>query len=633
MSTIHSKFGSLYTLAACTTLGISALPAIAANTDTERPNIVWFLTEDLSPHFLAMFNDGVGCTTPNLEQLAQEGIVYTNAYGNAPVSSAARTTLITGCYAPRFAGSLHRRLTPMPMPEGLNMFPTYLRNAGYYTTNCAKTDYNVVLDEGAWNKINGKIDDWTQRADKSQPFFFMRSKQDTHESRLQFSEETYRTKKTDTDPNAVHIHSFLPDTELMRYTYATFYDRIHDTDTELGEVVEMLRKEGELENTFIFFFGDNGGTLPGTKGYTDNIGFQVPLVVYVPETWRDKIDQPIGSVQDALVSFIDFAPTTLNLANAEIPEQMDGTPFLGKNSIKGHEAVFCYGDRYDELYAFNRSVRKGDFRYARNFQPYHTQSLQATYRYKQLAFEEWRTLFQAGQLNAEQSSFFQPFGAEELYDLANDPAEKHNLVANPQYNSKLKELRGELNSYMVEKNDLGFFPENIVIEEGIENPDNFGFANKARIQQFLTIANLQMSAYTTARPQIKEALASSDDVERWWALTTIASFGDEAKELVPTVQQLLAHPRSYVRARALVALARMGASITPSQALEALHNCKNAAETMVVLNDYTFLVEAKLIEPFQLSVEDLPETNMNIDWRIEYLNKCYHIAKKITVDF
>lgn len=149
-----------------------ACASIAADkVKQERPNIVWFLTEDLSPHYLALFNNGKGAGNSHVRQMAEHGLIYTNAYSNAPVSSAARTTLITGCYAPRFAGSFHRRLQPLVMPEGLNMFPTYLRQAGYYTCNAQKTDYNVQLDKGAWDEIKGELNTWRNRPDKSKPFF------------------------------------------------------------------------------------------------------------------------------------------------------------------------------------------------------------------------------------------------------------------------------------------------------------------------------------------------------------------------------------------------------------------------------------------------------------------------------
>lgn len=107
----------------------------------------------------------------------------------------------------------------------------------------------------------------------------------------------------------------MADTKLVRYTYATFYDRINDSDRELGEPQKCCVRK-MLDNTFIFYFGDNGGSLPGTKGYTDDMGIHVPFVVYIPEKWRDKIGKEYGSVEADPVSFMDFAPTVLNLVES-----------------------------------------------------------------------------------------------------------------------------------------------------------------------------------------------------------------------------------------------------------------------------------------------------------------------------
>ena len=91
--------------------------------------------------------------------------------------------------------------------------------------------------------------------------------------------------------------------------------------------------------------------------------------------------------------------------------------------MNDRDEVYGYGDRFDELYAFNRTVRKGRFKYSRNFQPYHSKSLYAFYRYKQAAFREWKELYAKGMLNEIQKRFFEPQGAEELYDLSVDPYE------------------------------------------------------------------------------------------------------------------------------------------------------------------------------------------------------------------
>ncbi len=108
----------------------------------QRPNIVWIISEDNSKHYLKHF-DPDGAPTPNIEAMAREGVTFDRAFSNAPVCSVARTTLITSCYAPRIGTQFHRRIEMASMPSGIQMFPAYLRSAGYYTTNNSKEDYNA----------------------------------------------------------------------------------------------------------------------------------------------------------------------------------------------------------------------------------------------------------------------------------------------------------------------------------------------------------------------------------------------------------------------------------------------------------------------------------------------------------
>ena len=128
---------------------------------TEKPNFVWIISEDNSIHYLDHFFPG-GADTPNIKKMAQHGITFDNAFSNAPVCSVARSTLITGCYAPRIGTQYHRKTLMVPMPEGVRMFPSYLRDKGYYTTNRSKTDYNVVPGKGVWHESSGKAH-WRKR--------------------------------------------------------------------------------------------------------------------------------------------------------------------------------------------------------------------------------------------------------------------------------------------------------------------------------------------------------------------------------------------------------------------------------------------------------------------------------------
>ncbi|MCB0634849.1 MAG: sulfatase-like hydrolase/transferase, partial [Lewinella sp.] len=109
---------------------------IQAQTAVSRPNIVWLVSEDNSQHWLQLYQKN-GVAMPSVEALAQHGLVFDHAFSQAPVCSVARSTLISGSYAPRIGAQYHRKSEPVPMPDGLKMFPYYLRQAGYYTSNNA----------------------------------------------------------------------------------------------------------------------------------------------------------------------------------------------------------------------------------------------------------------------------------------------------------------------------------------------------------------------------------------------------------------------------------------------------------------------------------------------------------------
>ena len=132
------------------------LSLIACNrfieSEKPRPNILWLVSEDNSP-LLGCYGDSLACT-PNLDKLASRGVRYTGAYANAPVCSAARSTLINGMYGIRL-GIYHHR-SHHPMPSEFKPYPVYFGQAGYYCTNNAKKDYNLVNDYDCWDESSNK---------------------------------------------------------------------------------------------------------------------------------------------------------------------------------------------------------------------------------------------------------------------------------------------------------------------------------------------------------------------------------------------------------------------------------------------------------------------------------------------
>lgn len=609
------------------TIGLSS-SVMATVKPAKRPNFVWFMEEDVSKHYLSLYNsDGSGAVMPNVEKLAREGVVFNHAFSNAPVSSAARSTLFTGCYAPRTGMSWHRKLKKVPMPDGLDMFPAYLREAGYYTSNSSKTDYNCIMPDNTWDNVKGELDGWRNRPQKDMPFFFVRTNAISHESCLHFPLSDVDNKLTMYDLNKVKIPPIHPDTRLFRYTYATFYDRISDTDVELGKLVQMLSDDNLLDDTFIFYFGDNGGSLPGSKGYTSELGLQVPLVVYIPKNWRDKLDLPVGQNVDGFVSFMDFGPTLLHLAGLDISSEMDGTPFLGCDIsleiLNSRNKTFGYGDRFDELYAFTRTVRIGKYKYTRNFVPYQPKGFYAFYRYIMEAFKEWRNMYEKGLLSEAQSSFFNSQEPEELYDVDLDPYEIHNLAKNPDYVSLLKKMRTELKLYMLQKKDLGLFPETIWLTKGGDNPVIFGEKNQKQLKTYSDILDLELIPFETAKSSLRDALKSDDPVERYWAVTVCIYFGKEAVVLKDEIKELLNNDLALVKSKVMLFLSVLGEIKFEKPMLDILYSAKSDAEMLQILGDITYMRDYLNIN-FHIDRNNLSFPIENNLWRLKYINSSFN---------
>lgn len=600
---------------------VSILGSIGAAAD--RPNVVWIVSEDNSIHYLNHFFEG-GATTPNIEALAAEGLTFNHAFSNAPVCSVARTTLATGCYGPRIGTQFHRRYAMVPMPEGLRMFPAYLRDAGYYTTNNSKTDYNAIPSKDVWDESSNTAS-WRNRTEAGQPFFHMQSHSESHEGSLHFGQQVYENEKTETDPASVQLADYFPDTPLFRYTHARYHDRIRAIDDIVGDTVAKLDEDGLLEETFIFYFGDHGGVLPRGKGYIYESGLHVPLVVRIPENFKHLVDGEKGDRVDGFVSFIDFGPTVLNLAGVDVPAEVDGRPFLGRGvtmeAVNKRDESFGYADRFDEKYDLIRSVRKGKFQYIRNYQPYLPDGLQNNYRYKMLAYEQWREKFLAGELSGVTSQFFETKPVEALYDVEADPHEVNNLAGNPQYASTLLELRERLQTIVKELPDLSFYPESYLVKNAFDNPVAFGQAHKGEIGQLVDTADLALLPFADAQPGIKSALASDDAMTRYWGAMVCSAFADQAIPMIDSVRPLLNDPSLVVRLRAAEFLGIVGEINPQATLIELVNTTTDPVVATEVLNSVVFF-EDFFGDRFPVQRSDFnPRVDGgDLDDRLNYIN-------------
>ncbi|WPR73337.1 sulfatase-like hydrolase/transferase [Algoriphagus sp. NG3] len=586
----------------------------------DQPNIVWITSEDNSKHYLKLYNED-GVETPNIAKLAETGLVFDYAFSNGPVCSVARSTLISGSYAPRTGAQYHRKIRTVPMPRNLEMFPFYLREAGYYTANNAKEDYNLEKGALVWDESSNSAS-YKNRKD-GQPFFYVHNFQVTHEGQLHFGQEKMKNTPISTLPPSGALQPNHPQTALFQYTKAFYLGRIAEMDRQIGELIDQLKADGLLENTFIFYFGDHGGVLPGSKGYLYETGLHVPLVIHVPERYKDRVSYKTGTRVKEFVSFVDFAPTVLHLAGIKVPNQMDGEPFLSKSQTS-NEVAYGYADRFDEKYDFVRSVRKGKYKYIRNFQPFNFDGIYNAYRYKQMAYKEWFDLYRSGKLNQFQRQFFEVKPAEALFDIEKDPYETTNLAKDPVYQKELLVMRKVLENWILSMPDLSFYPEFYLIQEAFENPVEFGQAYKKDIRNYYLTANLATIEFSKAVQKLKRKLDDDDPWVRYWALCALSSFGKEAKSLENAVKKIsLDDPFGINRVRANQFLGISGVSNPMENIEEVLYSTTDPNEALLILNILVQLANGPY--GYSASVQEsrlapAVANDLNVISRLEYLD-------------
>ena len=411
-----------------------------------RPNIVWIIADDYSPD-AGCYGDPVA-NTPRIDQLAAQGIKFTRAYSTSPVCSPSRSALITGMYQTSTGTHNHRTMSRGPLPGDIEPITEYLEAVGYQTIKFNglgannKTDFNFT--HGNVFNVRGG----TSVVPRNQPFF----------AQVDFSEPHRNFTAADNDgvgTQDVVLPPYYADNATSRSDWEEYLNEVHVLDGKVGGFVDWLDNNGLGNNTVVFFFGDHGRPQAWDKQFLWEGGVRVPLIV----RWPAQIAP--NTVDDRLVSLVDLAATTLDLAGVQAPPHMTHSiPFLGAQAqTRSH--VFCARDRLGDAFDRIRSVYDGRYKYIRNYYP--EIPYWSTSRYKGVQYPMWkltRLLFAMGQLNAAQGRFFNPNRPpEELYDLTADPFELNNLIGTPGHDDALNALRDELANWIRETGDEGQTPE------------------------------------------------------------------------------------------------------------------------------------------------------------------------------
>lgn len=438
----------------------------------DRPNILWLTFEDTSPEFIGCYGNKVA-KTPVMDKLAAEGTRFTAAYSTGSVCSPSRNALILGCKTYTLGTGNHR--SNYPIPDTMTGFPKYLRDAGYYTSNNSKTDYNTsaamrIIQE-SWDESSGEAGWWKRKA--GQPFFAVFNSMSSHQSRT-MTEPFAQYKKQiidqlaesqQTKDAAVLLPPFFRDSPAMRKQAARIYNAITKTDTEFGELLARLEKEGLRENTIIFMFADHGEGMPDAKTNGKGLGHRVPFIAWFPEKYKHLSPwKKAGAVTDEKIDFVDLAPTVLSLAGVAIPAYMQGRSLVGESGTPERRKpeppyLFLSSDRSDESYDLTRTVIKGHYAYTRVFMPYIPELRYLQYMDVGEITQHIRSDFKDKKLNNVQQQMLLPRPAELLYDQDKDPWEIDNLAQKKGYETLLNEFRSQLRIHVLSQRDVLFLPE------------------------------------------------------------------------------------------------------------------------------------------------------------------------------
>ena len=439
--------------------------AIASAAD--RPNILWIVAEDMSPT-LGCYGDRYA-TSPNIDRLATKSVRYSNAFATAPVCSPSRSCLITGCYATSLGTQQMR--SAFPIPDFIRGFPALLREAGYYTSNNFKTDYNTSsadrIIEESWDE-SSQTAHWRKRADKAKPFFSIFNIMTSHQSRsMVYTQKLFRdevqSKISQADihvPEDAPVPAYYPDTLVTRRIVARYYDCVTAMDAQVGQILMQLEEDGLAEDTIVFFYSDHGSGMPRHKRLLHDSGMHVPLLVHVPKKFAHLAPVDSAEVNDRLVSFVDFAPTVLNLVGLDVPGHMQGSAFLGQRVTGERDYVYGHRDRIDEVVDLSRSVRDKRYLYIRNFFPHRSWNQFSSYSDLSEIRHELYRIAEGSEMSAPQAHYAGPAKLpEELYDCVADPHNLVNLAEVPEHAETLTRLRKALMMHVKERRDLGFVPE------------------------------------------------------------------------------------------------------------------------------------------------------------------------------
>ena len=427
-----------------------------------QPNIVLIHTDDtgryISPY-------GYGTNTPNLQQLANDGLLFRNAHCAAPTCSPSRGALLTGS-SPHSNGLIGLAHRGFEIDNYNHHLANYLSERGFETVltgqqheiaesgeenNPAKQvlGYDRVLEGNESDVDELPIDHSLTRRDLANTeaaVDYLRNSGKTSDEPYFLSIGLYNSHQPMpldqdvVDPNYVAPPDPLPDVPPVREEMAAYHVLAQYIDTCVGRIFDALAETDQLDETIFLFTTDHGIPFPLIKCTLSDGGTNISLIARFP----DGTDIPNGTVVDELVSQIDLFPTFCDFLDIEIPEWVEGdsiVPLLDGTVDSVRDEVFSEVT-YHAAYEPKRSVRTERYRYVRRFD------------------EEYDQYVAPNTDNGPMKQFFLDLGyferqppTEELYDLYLDPNESNNLADDSDFDEIREDLSKRLEDWMRRTDD------------------------------------------------------------------------------------------------------------------------------------------------------------------------------------
>jgi N-sulfoglucosamine sulfohydrolase len=427
-----------------------------------KPNILYLHCHDAGRYVQPY---GYAIKTPSIQDLAEQGILFRQAFSAAPTCSPSRAALVTGQWSQccGMLGLAHRGFSLSDYSHHINHT---LRRAGYATAlsgfqHVARAPFadpvdvgydEILAEDEAFETVTAAAEAYVQRK-HDKPFFLSVGFIAPHRHR-----EDFWTLYPPDDDRYLRPPDTLPDTPETRKDMALYHASVRSTDTCMGRVLDALDRGGLADNTLVICTTDHGIAFPEMKSNLTDHGIGVMLILRGPGGFTG------GKVIDGMVSQIDIFPTICELLGIDAPAWLQGRsmmPLVRGEQEEINEAVFAEIS-YHAAYEPCRCVRTKRWKYIRRFDGRDKPVL-------------------SNLDNGPSKAYWVGHGwhekevrEESLYDLVFDPLERCNVIDRPSLATVAEEMRGRLDDWMRENEDP-LLQGPIPLPEGarVTDPDDY----------------------------------------------------------------------------------------------------------------------------------------------------------------